>query len=55
MFNSSLCDYSDAYIPVKGILTVAGQGANGEAKAADKNKQVTCKNCTIYQLHLRHK
>ena len=28
MLRSNLCDYSDAYILVKGIITVAAPGAN---------------------------
>ena len=33
--NSSLYDYSDAYILVKG--TIAGAGADGAARVADRN------------------
>ena len=35
MSNSSLYDYSDAYILVKG--SIAGAGADGAAKVADRN------------------
>ena len=31
MLRSSLCDYSDAYILVKGTITVTGPGANNGA------------------------
>ena len=44
MLKSSLCDYSDAYILVKGTITVQ----NTAAAEADKNntsKKVTFKNC----------
>ena len=36
MLKSSLCDYSDAYILVKGAVTISGAGANVAAKQADK-------------------
>ena len=31
MLKSSLCDYSDAYILVKGTLTITGAGADASA------------------------
>ena len=40
---SSLCDYSDAYILVKGNITVNNTAAEGAA-ANDTNKKVTFKN-----------
>ena len=44
MLKSSLCDYSDAYILVKGTITIAGEGDNAAAKQADKrNKGVISK------------
>ena len=48
-FKSSLCDYSDAYIVVKGRITVVGAGATAAARKADRNdKQVTFKNGTPF-------
>ena len=44
MLKSSLCDYSDAYILVKGTITVAN--TEGAATAANNvNKKATFKNC----------
>ena len=44
MLKSSLCDYSDAYILVKGTITIAGEGDNAAAKQADeRNKGVISK------------
>ena len=41
MLKSSLFDYSDAYILVKGAITTGGQSAEAAAIAADsKNKKV---------------
>ena len=40
MLKSILCNYSDAYILVKGTITVAGLGAATEVRQASrKNKQ----------------
>ena len=36
MLNSSLCDYSNAYINVKGEITITGAGANAAAREADE-------------------
>ena len=36
MLRSSLCDYSDAYILVKGTITIAGAGADTTARHADE-------------------
>ena len=45
MLKSSLCDYSDAYILVKGRIKITGAGYDAEARHADEiNKGVTCKN-----------
>ena len=42
---SSLCCYSDAYILVKGNITLVGQGAIEAEQQTDRNiKQVTFKN-----------
>ena len=49
MLKSSLCDYSDAYILVKGAITVTGAGANAAARQADeRDKGVAFKNCTPF-------
>ena len=32
MFKSSLCDYSDAYILVKGAITITGAGNDAAAR-----------------------
>ena len=42
MLKSSLCDYSDAYILVKGTITVNNTAAAG-ADANDYNKKVIFK------------
>ena len=39
MLRSSLCDYSDAYILVKGTITVTAPGVNSDANnIRDKKK-----------------
>ena len=44
-----LCDYSDAYILVKGNITVVGVGATNTARQADRNnKQAIFKNCAPF-------
>ena len=45
MLKSSLCDYSNAYIIVKGTITVNNTAADGAA-ANNINKKVIFKNCT---------
>ena len=47
MLRSSLCDYGDAYILVKGNLTVNNTAADGAA-ANNINKKVIFKNCARY-------
>ena len=47
MLKSSLCDYSDAYILVKGTITVNNTAAQG-AGANNINKKVIFKNCTPF-------
>ena len=47
MLRSSLCDYSDAYILVKGAITVANSAAAGAA-ANNSNKTVIFKNCAPF-------
>ena len=43
MLKSSLCDYSDAYILVKGNITVNNKAA-ADANANKRNKKVIFKN-----------
>ena len=46
MLKSSLCDYSDAYILVKGTITITGAGDDAAARQADeRDKGVVFKNC----------
>ena len=47
MLKSSLCDYSDAYILVKGTISVNNTAAQGVA-ANNTNKKVIFKNCTPF-------
>ena len=47
MLKSSLCDYSDAYIPVKGTITVNNTAA-ADANANNTNKKVIFKNCVPF-------
>ena len=45
MLKSSLCDYSDAYILVKGKITITGAGDDDVARQTDeRDKGVTFKN-----------
>ena len=49
MLKSSLCDYSDAYILVKGTITIAGEGADDAARHADeRDKGVAFTNCAPF-------
>ena len=49
MLKSSLCDYSDAYIFVKGTITINGAGADAAARQADeRDKGVAFKNCAPF-------
>ena len=49
MLKSSLCDYSDAYILVKGTITIAGAGDDAVARQADeRDKGVVFKNCVPF-------
>ena len=46
---SSLCDYSDAYILVKGKITIAGAGNDAAGRQADeRDKGVVFKNCAPF-------
>ena len=47
MLKSSLCDYSDAYILVKGTITVNNTAA-ADADANNTNKKVIFKNCAPF-------
>ena len=47
ILKSSLCDYSDAYILVKGTITVNNTAAQGAA-ANNTNKKVIFKNCAPF-------
>ena len=49
MLKSSICDYGDAYILVKGTITITEAGDNAAAKQADeRNKGVIFKNCAPF-------
>ena len=49
MLKSSLYDYTDAYILVKGKITIAGAGKNATSKQADeRDKGVVFKNCAPF-------
>ena len=49
MLKSSLCDHSDAYILVKGTITITGTGADAAARQADeRDKGVAFKNCAPF-------
>ena len=47
MLRSSLCDYSDAYIFVKGNIAVSNTAGAGAA-ASNTNKKVIFKNCAAF-------
>ena len=47
MLRSSLCDYSDAYMIVKGNITVNNSAAAG-VDANNANKKVIFKNCAPF-------
>ena len=49
MLKSSLCDYSDAYILVKGTITINGAGADAATRQADeRDKGVAFKICAPF-------
>ena len=49
MLKSSLCDYADTYILVKGTITITGAGDDAAARRADKrNQAVIFKNCARF-------
>ena len=47
MLKSSLCDYSDAYILVKGNIAV-NNTATADAHANNTNKKVVFKSCATF-------
>ena len=47
MLKSSLCDYSDVYILVKGTISVNNTAA-ADANANNTNKKVIFKNCALF-------
>ena len=47
MVRSNLCDYADAYILVKGTITVPNMAA-ADAAVNDTNKKVIFKNCAPF-------
>ena len=53
MLRSSLCDYADAYILVKGTITITGAGDDAAARRADERKKdVIFKNCAPFIMWL---
>ena len=49
MLRSNLCGYADAYILVKGTVTITGTGNDDVTKQADeKDKGITFKNCAPF-------
>ena len=49
MLKSSFCDYSDAYILVKGQITITGAGDDAAAEQTDgRSKSVAFKNCVSF-------
>ena len=49
MLKPCLCDYSDAYILVKGTITIIGRGSDAAARQADeRDKGVSFKNCAPF-------
>ena len=49
MLSSNLCNYTDAYIHVKGTITITGVGNDASARQADeRGKDITIKNCAPF-------
>ena len=49
MLKSSLCDYADAYILVKGTIRITGAGDDAAARRAnERNKGVLLQNCAPF-------
>ena len=54
MLRSNLCDYSDAYILVKGTITITRAGNDDAIKRADeRGKGVTFENCALFTKRIR--
>ena len=54
MLKSSLCDYSDVYILVKGKITSTGAGDDAAARQADeRDKSVAFNNCAPFTNYMR--
>ena len=54
MLKSSLCDYAEACILVKGTITVTGVGDDTAARQAyERNKGVIFKNCAPFTKCIR--
>ena len=52
MLKSSLRDYSDAYIPDKGKITITGREADEAARQADeRDKGEAFKNCAHLKIN----
>ena len=53
MLRSNFCDYADAYILVKGTVTITGAGDAAAARQADeRNKGVIFKNCAPFAKYI---
>ena len=48
MLRSNLCDYADAYILVKGRITITGAGDDAARQAGERDKGITFKNCAPF-------
>ena len=49
MIRSNLCDYADAYILLKGTITITGAGNNNYARQTDeRNKNLIFKNFALF-------
>ena len=48
MLRSNLCDYADAYILVKGTITITGTGDDAAKQLDERNKGVMFKNCAPF-------
>ena len=48
MIRSNLCDFLDAYIFVKGNISITGGGDNAARREDERDKGVTFKNCTPF-------
>ena len=49
MLKSDLCDYADAYIFVKGRITITGAGDDAAERQLDeRNKNIIFKNCAPF-------